>query len=238
MKRSKISLVCALCLATGWMLLMGWLAASAINSYRQGRAPRFALSHHQIPESRKLSHPVPAKGLTIRGDGTTVVNLVAGTQLNVILNPRVWSCNWSDSANGQSRLWLRKLNEPEGTVTINLPPVPGLVLENCSEVHIKGLNLKELSLRGKQIRLFHADSCRIGKLSLDFEGEKNQQYIWIGKSNRFDTLIAYIGGYNRIFLETAGELDNEFSLAHAVLVETRVGVLQKFHQPSSLTRIN
>ncbi|MEI6681624.1 MAG: hypothetical protein WCO44_03300 [Bacteroidota bacterium] len=238
MKKSKISLVCGLCLATGWILLLGWLAASAINSYRQGRSPRFAQSRHQIPESRKISYPIPVNGLSITGDGTTVINIAGGEQLNVLSDPRVWSCSWSDSGNGQSRLCLRRLKASDEPVRITLPVIHALLLENCSKVHIIGLNLKDLSLRGKQVRLFHADSCRIGKLSLDFAGERNQQYIWIGKANRLDTLIASIGGYNRIFLETAGELDNEFSLAHAVLVETRVGVLQKFHNPSSLTRIN
>ncbi len=237
MKKSKISLVGALFLATGWILIMGWMAASAINSYRQGRDTRFAMGR-QIPEIRKMSYPVPVTGLYIKGDGTTIIHMVAGTQLTVTTNATVWSCNWSDQGKGQSRLCLVKLKESAEPVTITLPAIPGLFLENCTEVHIKGMNLKEFSLQGKKIRFFHTDSCTISKLSLDFAGEKDQQYIWIGKANRFDTLIASIGGYNRIFVETAGELDNEFSLSPSVLVETRIGVLQKLRQPSALTRIN
>jgi hypothetical protein len=229
MKKSNIFLVSALCLAICWTLLIGWFAASAINNYLQGKSPYFARSHSQYLESHKKSFPIPVNELFISGEGTVVITILPGKDLTVLSSPRIWNCAFTDLKNGRSMITFKKLKEYEYNepVTIMLPEIPSLSLDNFSEVTIKGLNQKEIHIQCKRVHSFTSGSCKIGILNLDFPGNKDQQDICIDKSNQIDTLIASVQGFGKIRLETIGKFKNHISLSESIKVEASYDLMKK-----------
>jgi hypothetical protein len=226
MKKSNIFLVSAFCLAFCWTVLIGWLAASAINNYVHGKDPYFAHTHSQYLESKKKIFPLPLSELCISGEGTAIITILPGKELTVLSDPKIWNCVYTDLKNGKSMISFKKLKEYSDPVIITLPEVPSLSLDNFSEVTVKGLNQKEIHLQCKHVQSFHADSCKIGTLSLDFPGKKDQQDICINKSNQIDTFIASIKGFGKIRLETAG-FKNQISLSDSIKVEATSDIMKK-----------
>ncbi len=228
MKKSNIFLVSAFCLAFCWTLLIGWFAASAINNYRQGKDPYFARSHHQYLESKKKSFPLPVRELCISGEGTMILTILPGKELSVLSHPRIWDCFYTDLKNGKSLISFKKLkgNEYNDPVTIILPEIPALSLDNFYEVTVNGLNLHEIHLQCTRVHSFISGGCKIATLSLDFPGIMDQQDICINKSNQVDTLIASVQGSGKIRLETIGS-KNQISLSDSIYVEVTYDLMKK-----------
>lgn len=229
MKKSNILLIVALSLAFCWSILIGWFAASAINNYIHGKDPVYALSHHQYLESHKSSFPTPVDSLFISGEGTMILILLQGKELEVLSDPRIWNCVYTDLKNGKSIIRFKKAKEYGyyEPVTIVLPEIPSVALDNFSGVTLKGLNRKGIHLQSNRVPSFSFDSCKIGILDLEFPGNKDYQDISIGKSNRIDTFIASVHGYGSIRLETAGQSKNQVSLSDSIKVEATSEIIRK-----------
>jgi hypothetical protein len=227
MKKSNIILVSAIFMAFVWTLLIGWFAASAINNYLQGKDPYFARTYSQNMESKKKNFPVPANELCISGEGTAMITILPGKELTILSEPRIWNFVCTDLGNGKSKITFKKLSEYNDPVTITVPEIPDLSLDNFSEVTIKGLNLKKIHVHCVRVSSFTISSCKIGKLSLDFPRTRDQQDIYIDKSNQIDSLTASVRGSGRIRLETAGQLKNQFSLSDSVKVEATYDLMKK-----------
>jgi hypothetical protein len=229
MKKSNIFLVSAIFLAFIWTLLIGWFAASAINNYLQGKDPYFARTHTQYMESRKKNFPVPANELSISGEGTAMITILPGKELTMLSEPRIWNFVYTDLGNGKSMITFKKLSEYKDPVTITIPEIPSLSLDNFSEVKLNGLNLKEIHFQCVRVSSFTFNNCKIGTLSLDFPRTRDQQDIYFDKSNQIDTLIASVRGSGRIRLETAGRLKNQLSVSDSIKVEATYDLMKKLH---------
>jgi hypothetical protein len=228
MKKSNIILVSAIFIAFIWTLLIGWFAASAINNYLEGKDPYFARTHSQNMESKKKNFMVPVNELYISGEGTAMITILPGKELTILSEPRIWSFVYTDLKNGKSKIIFKKLSEYNDPVTITIPEIPALSLDNFSEVTIKGLTRKNTHFHCERIRSFTSSNCKIGILSLDFPRTRDQQDIYIEKSNQIDTLIASVRGFGRIRLETAGS-KNQISVSDSVKIEATYDVMKKLH---------
>ena len=228
MKKSTVFLVIAFCLAICWTILVGWFAAYAINNYRQGKDPYFARSHQQFLESRKKLFAVPVKELLISAEGSMTLTILAGKELAVLSHPRIWDCKYTAMENGKAMISFTKLRENnyDDPVTILLPGVPSVSLENFYNVTINGLNRKEFHLQCKGIHSFISSNCTVGTLCLDFPGKMDQQDICMNKSDQIDTLIASIRGSGRIRLETAAT-ENQISLSDSIYLEATCETMKK-----------
>ena len=229
MKKSNILLISAFFLALCWSLLIGWFAASAINNYIQGKDPYFARSQHQYLENHKKSFPLPKGELCISGEGTMILSILPGKQLDVLSDPRNWNCVYTDLKNGKSMISFKKLreygyNEP---VTILLPEISSIAFDNFSGVTIKGLNRKEIHFQCKRVHSFISSDCKMGTLVLDFPGTKDYQDIAIDKSNQIGAFIASVKGAGTIRLETAGQSKNRVSLSDSVKIEATSEIIKK-----------
>ena len=229
MKKSNIFLVSAIFLAFIWIFLIGWFGASAINNYLQGKDPYFARTHQQYLESNKKSFPVPVSELCISGEGTAILTILPGNELTILAHPKTWNCIYKELKKGKSMISFKKLMEYNDPVTITLPEIPSLSLDNFSEVTIKGLNQKEIHLQCKRVHSFTSGNCTIGTLSLDFPGNKDQQDICIKKSNQIDTFIASVNGSGKIRLEAIGQLKNKIYLSDSVHVEATYDLMKKLY---------
>jgi hypothetical protein len=228
MKKSNILLISAFFTAFAWTLLVGWFGASAINNYLQGKDPYFARSHTQYLESRKRSFPVPISELCISGDASAMITFKPGKELAVLCEPRIWNCVYTDLENGKSMISLTKQTEFNDPVTITLPWVPSLSLDNFSEVNIQGFNQEEFHLQCMRVGSFSSFSCKIGKLNLDFPRTNDLQDIYLDKSNQIDTLIASVRGSGRIRLETAG-FKNQISVSDSIKIEATYDLMKRLH---------
>jgi hypothetical protein len=226
MKKSNICLISAICLAFFWTLLIGWFASSAINNYLQGKDSYFARTHSQYLESHRKIFPLPVGELCISGDGTAIITILPGKELYVLANPKIWDCVWSDLKNGKATISLKNLTEFNSPVTIILPKLTSLSLDNFSGVTVKGLNQKEIHLQCMRLRSFTCSSCMIGTLSLDFPRTRDQQDIFIDKSNIIENFIATIQGSGKLRLETAG-FKNQISLSDSIKVEATYNLMKK-----------
>lgn len=226
MKKSNIFLLGAFGLAFIWIILIGWFAASAINNYRRGKDPYFARSYSQILESRKKTFPAPTSELLISGDGT-ILTILPGKELSVLCRPRIWRCSYIDFKNGKSMISLIKLQDYNEPVTITLPEIPSLSLTNFSSVYINGLIQKGISFQCNRVSFFSSDNCKIGSLRLDFPGKKDQQSIFIEKSNQIDTLIASVKGFGNVRLETVGKMKNQVSMSESIKLEATMELMKK-----------
>ena len=123
---------------------------------------------------------------------------------------------------------LKKLNNYDYNepVTILIPEIPSLSLNNISEVTIKRLEQKEIQIRGISISSFIADSCKIGAMSLDFPARKDQQHIRINKANQINTFTASVQGTGKILLETIG-INNQMSLSDSIKVEATYDLIRR-----------
>jgi hypothetical protein len=211
-----------------WTLLIGWFAASAINNYVHGKDPYYARSHTQFLESHKQNFSTPVNELFISGEGTMIITILQGKDLTVLSNPRLWGCVYTEMKNGKSMISFTKLKEYlyYEPVTITLPEIPSLSLDNFYEVTVKGLNRKEIHLQCKRVHSFTSGSCMIGTLNLDFPGNMDQQDICINKSNRIDTLLASVMGFGKIRLETIG-FKNQISLSDSVYIESTYNLIEQ-----------
>jgi hypothetical protein len=108
-----------------------------------------------------------------------------------------------------------------------LPEIPSLSLDNFSEVTINGLNQKEIHIQCQHVQAFRTDSCKIGTLNLDFPGNKDQQDIYIKKSNHIDNFIASVQGSGKLRMETAGQFKNQISLSDSIKVEATYYVMKR-----------
>jgi hypothetical protein len=227
MKKSNIFLVSAFCLAFCWTVLIGWLAASAINNYVHGKDPYFAHTHSQYLESKKKIFPLPLSELCISGEGTAIITILPGKELTVLSDPKIWNCVYTDLKNGKSMISFKKLKEYSDPVIITLPEVPSLSLDNFSEVTVKGLNQKEIHIHCIRVNSFISDSCKIGTLRLDFTRTRDQQDICIKKSNHIDNFIASVQGSGKLRMETAGQFKNQISLSDSIKVEATYNVMKR-----------
>jgi hypothetical protein len=227
MKKSNILLVSAFFLAFTWIILIGCLAASEIKNHLQGKEPCFARTHQQYLESRKKIFPVPVSELCISVEGMAVITILAGKELTVLAHPKTWNCIYTDLKNGKSMIIFKRLMEYNDPITITIPEIPSLSLDNFSEVNVKGLDRKEIHFQCKQVGSFTASSCKITTLSLEFPGNKDHQDIYIDKSNEIGTLIASVKGSGKIRLETIGQLTNQISLSDSVHIEATYDMMKQ-----------
>jgi len=227
MKKSNIFLIIAFCLAFCWTVLFGWFGASAINNYLHGKDPYYARSHRQFLESNKKTFPAPVKELVISGESAAVLTIQQGKELTVESNPRAWDCICKDMGNGRSMISLKQLRDYNDPVTIMIPAIPSLSLDNFSEVTVKGLNQKEIHLQCKRVHSFTFVNCTIGILSLDFPRTRDQQDICINKSNQIDTLITSVQGSGKIRLEAVGQFKNQIFLSDSINIEATYDLMKK-----------
>jgi hypothetical protein len=230
MKKSNIFLVSAILLAFIWTLLIGWFGASAINNYLKGKDPVFARTHRQYMESKKKCFPLPVSELSVSGDGTAIITILPGRELAVLSEPRIWNCVYTDQKNGKAMIILTKQNEYNDPVTITLPEIPSLSLDNFSKVTINGLEQKEIHFQGKQVNSITFSSCKITTMNLDFPRTRDQQDIYIDKSNQIDNFIASVQGSGKIRLETSGQLKNQLSLSDSIRVEASFDLMKRLQK--------
>ena len=230
MKKSNIFLVSAIFLAFIWTLLIGWFAATAINNYLQGKDPIFARTHRQYMESKKRTFPLPVSELCISGEGAAIITILPGKELAVLCEPQIWNCVYTDLKNGKSMISLKRQSEYNDPVTITLPEIPSLSLDNFSEVTVKGLNRKEIHFLCVQVGSFTFIRCEIGTLSLDFPRTRDLQDIRIDKSNQIDNFIVSVQGSGKIRLETVGQLKNQLSLSDSIKVEATYDLMKKIQK--------
>jgi len=229
MKKSNIFLIIACCLALCWTLLIGWFAASAINNYRQGKDPYFARTHQQYLESKKKIFSEPGKEVHISGDDNIILDIRPGKQLTVLANPRIWDCVCTYLKNGTPVIKFTNLRKHlyYDPITITLPDIPVLFLDNFSNVTAEGFIQKEMHIQCIRVPSFTTGNCTIGMLNLDFPRTRDQEEIWLKNSNRIDTLKAIVKGSGNIRLETAGRLCNQISLSDSMRVEATYDMMKK-----------
>jgi hypothetical protein len=238
MKKSNIFLVSAIFLAFCWTLLIGWFASSAINNYLQGKDPYFARSHRQYLESHKKIFSLPVGELCISGEGTAIITILPGKELSVLSDPKIWNCVYTDLKNGKSMISFKKLIEYNDPVTITLPEIPSIALDNFAGVTVKGLNQKEIHFQCKMVNSFTSTNCKISTLSLDFPRTRDLQDIRIDKSNQIDTLIASVRGSGKIRLETSGHFKNQISLSTSINVEATYDLIKTLSKGSESRVLN
>jgi hypothetical protein len=238
MKKSNVILISASILAISWTVLIGWLGASTIKNYLHGKELVFAHSHTQFLESKKKTFPVPSLELNITADETTLLTIIPGNTLSVLAHPRLWNCVYTDLKNGKSRISLTRITEYPDPVTITMPDIPSLSLDNFSSVTLRGLKGKELLVKCNKVLSLNSEDCRIQSLNLDFPGIKDQQEIILAKSNQIDTLIASVSGFGNIRLETAGKLNNQISLAESIKLEAGSEIVNKLSVAKQFQRLN
>jgi hypothetical protein len=227
MKKSNIILLSATAIAIIWILIIGWFAASAIRNYIHGKDPHFARTHQQFLESRRKCFLAPTRELVLFGDSNTMLSVRPGKELAVLAHPRIWDVAYTDLGKGISMIRLHKRNEENDNVTITVPTIRSLSFQCFSEVLVTGLTGKEIHLQGRKVRSFIADSCRFGSWMLDFPENRDRQDIFIGRSNRIDTLIATVRGSGKISMETAGQFKNQIILSDSIHVEATSGIMKK-----------
>ncbi|TRZ73555.1 MAG: hypothetical protein D4R97_04960 [Bacteroidetes bacterium] len=227
MKKSNIILVSAIGLAFCWTILIGWFASSAINNHIQKKDPYFARSHRQYMENRKKIFPAPVRELLISGNGSAIINILPGKELCVLSHPSLWICDYTDLKNGKAMISFKKLIPYSDPVTIMLPEIPSLSLDNFSRVTLIGMDRKEIQIHCTRVDSFISDSCRIGALNLDFPRTRDIQDICINKSNVIENLIASVRGSGKLRLETAGQIKNQLTLSDSVRVEASVVLMKK-----------
>jgi hypothetical protein len=226
MKKSNILLVSVIGLAFCWTLLIGWFASYAINNYLQGKDPYFARTHRQFMESRKKTFPLPLSELSVTGEGNVILTILPGKEVCVLSDPRFCKVVYSDLKNGKAVISYKNLSDYNDPVTILLPDNSSLSLDNFREVTVRGLNRKEFRIHCTRINSFVSDSCRIGKLWLDFPRTRDQQDIRINKSNFFENFFATVRGSGKIRLETAG-MQNQLSISDSIRVEAGYDIIRK-----------
>jgi hypothetical protein len=212
-------------------MFIGFMAASTIRNYMKGKDFYFTTSQHQYLEKNKKVFPMPSRELVISGDGNTIITILPGRKLTVLSSPRMWDCVFTKLEAGKSLIRFQKLNnygynEP---VTIFIPEIPALSLNNLSEVVVKRLEQKDLRIQCIRINSFVSDSCRIIAINLDFPGKKDQQDIYINKSNQFNCFIASVQGFGKIRLESVGLIKNQISLSDSIHIEATYDLMKKLH---------
>ncbi|MCX6285491.1 MAG: hypothetical protein NTY96_00055 [Bacteroidetes bacterium] len=227
MKKSNILLVSAIGLAFCWTILIGWFAASAINNHIQNKDPYFARSHRQYLESNKKIFPLPVSELSISSEGTAIITILPGKELCVLSSPKYYSCVYSDLKNGKSMISFKSQTGFNDPVTIMLPEVPSLSLDNFSEVTVKGLNRMEIHINCIRVKSFILDSCKVGTLRLDFPRTRDLQNICINTSTLIKNLVANVQGSGKLKLETVGQLKNQLSLSDSIKLETTYDLMKK-----------
>jgi hypothetical protein len=216
MKKSNILMTSASGIAIFWIMLIGWFAASAINNYRQGKDPVFARSHSQYLESKKKTFPVPVKELIISGAGDEILTIVAGKELSVLAHPREWDCTYTDLKNGTGMIRFKRLMDYEAPITIRLPEIPSVSIDNIKTVSIELVT--HCSLRLKCTRVGHLSimNCKFRSLDLDFPGKNDHQEIFIAECNQIDTLVASVKGFGSLRLEMTGTYRNQLSISDSI----------------------
>ena len=229
MKKSNIFLLTATGLVVCWSMFIGFLAASTIRNYVKGKDFYFTTSQHQYLEKNKKIFPVPSRELIISGDGNTIITILPGRKLTVLSSPRMWNCVFTNLEAGKSMIRFQKLNNSgyNEPVTIFIPEIPALSLNNLSSVVVKRLEQKDLQIHCNHINSFVSDSCRITAINLDFPGKKDQQDICIKKSNHIDNFIASVQGSGKLRMETAGQFKNQISLSDSIKIEATMDLMKR-----------
>ena len=227
MKKSNILITCASGLAFCWILLIGWFAASAINNYRQGKDPVFARSHSQYMESRKKTFPVPVKELIISGAGDEDLTIVAGQEFSFLAHPRVWDCTYTDMKNGKGMIRFTRLRDDKEPITIRLPEIPSVSIDNTSTVSIELVIHRSLRLKCTRVGYLSIMNCKLRTLDIDFPGKNDQQKIFIAECNQIDTLVASVRGFGNLRLEMIGKYKNQLSLSESIKLEATTEIFKK-----------
>lgn len=216
MKKSNIFITGASTLAFFWIILIGWFAASAINNYRQGKDPVFARTRSQYLESRRKTFPVPGKELIISGMGDEDLTIVAGSEFSFLAHPRVWDCNYTDLKNGKGIIRFTRLRDDKASITIRLPEIPSVSIDNISTVSIELVTHRSLRLKCTRVGHFSTMNCKLKTLDLDFPGKNDHQEIFIAECNQIDTLLASVRGSGNLRLEMTGKYKNQVSISESI----------------------
>jgi hypothetical protein len=227
MKKSTVFLAISICLAICWSLIIGLMAASTLSNYMKGKHSSFARSDTEFLESKKKTFPAPVNELFISGEGTADLILVHGKELTVLAHPGVWAYNYTNLKKGEAIFSFKKLQDYANSVTIMVPDIPSISFDNFISVTVDGLQCRKITLQGNRLLSFTAHNCKIAALRLDFPGKKDQQEIFIEKSNLIDTLIASVKGFGNVRLETAGTRKNQLSLSESIKLEASMDLMKK-----------
>lgn len=227
MKKSHIFIIAALTLACFWVIIIGVFAAKSVNNYREGKDPRYAHTQSQYLESHKMKFPVPAKELILTGDGDTWLNIRSGNLLTIETDPRMWKILFTDHKDGRSEIRFKKLNDYNDPVTVIIPAIPSVSVNNFTSIVLERLEQKEMKLSFTRVLYLVMDSCKVSDLNLSFPWTAEIQDIFIKKNNRVDSLEISVPGPGKIRLETTGWLLNRISLSDAVKVEATSEVIKE-----------
>jgi hypothetical protein len=227
MKKSNIYMIGASTLALCWIILIGWFAASAINNYRQGKDPVFAHTLRQYLESRKKTFPVPVKELLISGSGDEYLTIAAGKEFSFLAHPRVWDCTYTDMKNGKGIIRFTRLRDDKEPITIRIPEIPSVSIDNIKTVSIELLTHRSLRLKCTRVGYLSTMNCKLRTLNLDFPGKNDHQEIFIAECNQIDTLVASVRGYGNLRLEMTGKYKNQLSLSESIKLEATTEIFRR-----------
>ncbi len=227
MKKSTVFLAISICLALCWSLIIGLMAASTLSNYMKGKRSSFARSNTEFLESKKKTFPAPVNELFISGEGTANLILMPGKELTVLVHPGVWTYNYTILKKGDAIFCFTKLKDFDYPVTIMVPDIPSISFDDFVSVTVDGLKCRELTIQGNRLLSFTANNCKIATLCLDFPGKKDQQEIFIEKSNQIDTFTASVKGSGNVRLETAGIRKNQISLSESIKLEATMDLMKK-----------
>jgi hypothetical protein len=194
MKKSNILIACASGLALCSILLIGWFAATAINNYRQGKDPFFARSYSQYEE----------------------MTITAGKEFSFLAFPRVWDCTYTDLKNGKGIIRFIRLSDYKVPITLRLPEIPSVSIDNISNVNIELLTHRSLRLKCTRIAHLSLMNCKLRTLDIDFPGKMDHQEIFIANCNQIDTLVASVRGSGNLRLEMAGNYKNQVTISDSI----------------------
>jgi hypothetical protein len=227
MKKSNVLIISACLIAILLIVIIEFLGAASINNYLKGKDPYYARTYKQWAESHKKIFPRPSKELIISGEITTNIIIIPGQELAFLSNPKFWDCRYTDLKNGKSVIRIKKLLDANEPITITLPDVSFLTLDDFSGVTVKNLNQKEIHFNCTRVHSFNTINCTFGTLGLNFPSNKDQQYISIEKTNHVDNLTVIIKGSGNFFLAAAGKTQNLLSLSDSVQIVSNYNLLKK-----------
>lgn len=227
MKKSNVLIACASGLALCSILLVGWFAATAINNYKQGKDPFFARSYSQYLESKKKTFPAPVKELIISGAGDEELTITAGKVFSFLAFPRDWDCTYTDLKNGKGIIRFIRLSEYKEPITLRLPEISVVSINNIRTVNIELLTHRSFRLKCTRIGSLCVMNCKLRTLELDFPGKRDHQEIYIANCNQIDTLLASVRGFGNLRLEMSGLYRNHVIFSDSIKLLATSDIFKK-----------
>jgi len=221
MKKSNIFIAVAGIITIIWTFMICWFCSATIKEYCEGKKLTFARSQSAYRENHRQKLATPSNELIINGDGTTMLKITQGKELSVIIDKHLFTCDYSDLKNGKGKITFTRLYELTEPFEISIPDIKLLTLENCAEISITSLNLREMKINGSGVSSFTADSCKIGSFYLNLNQNKPEHEIWIKSTNKIDSLSVSTLGTGRLKLDGIAKYKNLLCVPKTIEVLTR-----------------